>query len=122
MLDRPQQLPQVDFTSSKLRAQRLVLSAHGFKSDYAVADRLKSTCHEWQLRTRERFVHCVNTVTVHMPLGKISENRLAHDITFDCKVFLRHVQFDVFLHLTQAFSRTVEVTISYRPRQLPHVT
>ena len=65
MLDRPQQLPQVDFTSSKLRAQRLVLSAHGFKSGYAVADRLKSTSHEWQLRTRERFVHCVNTVTVH---------------------------------------------------------
>ena len=49
----------------------------------------------------------------------VSENRLAHDILFDCKVSLRYVRFDVFLHLTQVFLRTVEVTISDRPQQLP---
>ena len=34
---------------------------------------------------------------------------------------IRHVRFDSFFHPTQVFSRTVEVTIFDRPRQLPHV-
>ena len=33
MLNRAQQLPQVDFACGKLRAQRHVLPAHGFRVD-----------------------------------------------------------------------------------------
>ena len=72
----------------------------------------------WELTSRL----CVNTVVLNVLCGEtISKNGPAHDVMFDYKVSHHHVRFDSFLHLTQVFSRTVEVTISNRPRQLPHV-
>ena len=62
----------------------------------------------WEPTSR---VLCVNTVVLNVLRGKtISKNRLARDVMFDCKVSHHHVRFDSFLHLTQVFSRTVEVT------------
>ena len=69
----------------------------------AVSGKLRTTSTAYSVSTRSPCTCLMAKI--------VSENRLAHDIMFDCKVSLRHVRFDVLLHLTQAFSRTVEVTI-----------